>query len=273
MAARTVSYPHPVIGLRDDVEGEFPPLDAEVECDGAVVRITVRNLQVSNPTVQAYISTGAAAFMVRIHSPRTYFRRAWTTGEPALTIEIPAERLGSEVKVSHRIVATTAIQGYRPAGLHADYGDVRFALAPGDVLAEGTEASFHLDSDFDPLTGSVGSIMQVKIGEHDRGARVDYNVEKILIRIGKDDFPAYQAVKAGAPAILHSSVVLPVLVEAIAMVQKAGDGLSDLLWFQRLESMLSARGAMDGSLVDIAQQLLTNPLQRTLEEARRHIEA
>jgi hypothetical protein len=273
--AKVVSYPHPVIGLRDDVAGELAPLDADLQCDGSLVRITVKDLRVTNPTVQAYIDTGAAGFMIRVHSARTYFRWSWTTSEASLTIEVPAAKLGSQVKVAHRVVALKPIQGYRPQGLHPDYGDVRFALAPGDVLAEGAEASFDIDSDFDPLTGSVGSIMQVKQGDHSRGAKVEFNVDKITIRIGKDDYAAYQSVRAGAPAILHSVVVLPVLVEAVALVQKGGDGVhDDLLWSGRLRSMIDAKGiSLDGSLVEIAQELLANPLQRSCEEARRHLDA
>jgi hypothetical protein len=38
--------------------------------------------------------------------------------------------------------------------------------------------------------------------------------------------------------------------------------------------MIDAKGiSLDGSLVEIAQELLANPLQRSCEEARRHLDA
>jgi hypothetical protein len=116
--------------------------------------------------------------------------------------------------------------------------------------------------------------MQVRRGEQDHGASVDFQCDKITVRVGKKEFDDYEAVRAGAPAILHSALVMPVLMEAISLVQKDDGSVDGLLWFGRLRSMLQASGPdASGSLFEAAQRLLKNPLQRTCEEARRHIDA
>lgn len=277
MAARLISYPHPVLGLRDDVEGVLAVPDVEVDCDGENVKIDVRGLRVTNETIQTYVDGGIAAFAIRVHCGRTYFRRSWTTSSDSLSILIPATRVFDEVKLAYRVVAKHSIPNYRPRGLHPDYGEARFAVSAGDVLAEGEELTFWLENDFDPLAGSVGSIMQVQRGDHEHGVKVDYQADKITVRIGKEDFDAYQIVRAGAPSILHSALVLPVLVEAIQLLRKGDQEafLEGLLWSGRLKAMLAAtQGASEAaSVFEAAQALLQNPLLRTCEEARRHLDA
>ena len=274
MAAKRVSYPHPVVGLGDDVEGAVLPFEVETTSDAREVKISISGLAVSNNTLNLLIGQAMAEFVVRVHCSQTFFRSAWATTRGSLDITIPIFRLAEEVRIAVRVCARVAIPEYRPDGLNPDYGDTRFAIEAGDVLAEGDQVKVFLSSDYDPLAGKVGSIMQVRRGPFEQGIRVDFNDQKISIEVGDKDFSLYSDVRAGAPALLHSGLVFPVLVEAIGQLAPADGPVDDLLWKSRLTAMLEAKGIdlANGPLM-AAQALLQNPLRRTYEEAKRLLES
>jgi hypothetical protein len=268
---RSFSYPTPVVGWGTDVDatvGEYS-LSHALHNDELILEIT--ELSVSDPVLQGLLMSGSARWLVRLHCATTYFQRSWTTAESSLRITLPVSSVSQKVEVSVRLVATSPLAGYRPTGIHADFGPAKFTVGVGDILAVAPDMKLFIDQAYDPLKGEVSSIIRIALGTQETGpADVDFALPRILVRIPKLDWENYKLLKNNAAQILHSAIVLPVLMQAIHFVRTKHEMSQDLAWFGRLELWLEKMGNQDSlPLLDAAQSLLANPLSRTFEEGKR----
>jgi hypothetical protein len=268
-----LSFPHPVLGHNDDLEGSLSPLQVLTESHVDSVVLTIPELAVSNPTLRELIRQRLAAFAVRVQCNSTYFRETWHTHESRLLVVIPSSRLANRVEVSVRIVALVELPHYQPEGLHPDYGEAAFSINRGDVLALGATMVFMADKEFDPLAGAVNSFMRVAKGHFDAGPfMVEFDGELISISVAGLDYDNYLQLRSHAPQVLHSALVLPVLMEAIAVVRLRED-LANLKWAQHLRTMMDANEILaETSPLEAAQKILKSPFSRTCAEARKFAE-
>lgn len=266
--SQAVTFPHPVVGLGDDVAGELrcnaPQLDFGVDN----TTLSVDGFEMTNPTIAEFIRQEVAAFTVRVSCGATYYRESITSQGPSLQHILPSARLNGEVEIQVRVCARKKIDSYRPEGLHPDYGERTFVLQAGDVLALGDEFAVRADKQFDPLAADISSIMRVVCGAFDKGPfKVKFPSAQILIELSTEDYKRYGLASNTAPGVLHSALVLPVLAEAITYIR--GPSAQDdegALWYRRMKAMLEARRIDDDeSALTAAQKLLDAPFSRALE--------
>jgi hypothetical protein len=105
--------------------------------------------------------------------------------------------------------------------------------------------------------------------------QVQYGGQKILIELSKKDFDDYKRLKTtdGVSAALTMGIVLPVLVDAIYMLQKAEED-DDLRWVRSLKRRIDSVGMkLEDDPLEVAQRILELPLKRTFASARKLSEA
>ena len=108
--------------------------------------------------------------------------------------------------------------------------------------------------------------------------RVDFNGDKILIVLSKADFKDYKLLKGqeGVSAALTTTIVLPVLVEALHFWKtgEAGTEEDSLRWMRALRSRISVLELeSESDNLILAQKLLELPLRRALIASRQLAEA
>ena len=272
------SYPHPVVGNRDDVPGAAFQAAVEMSSDKENVYVDVA-AKCSSSTINQLISEGAAKHVLHVECSNTLFRRAYEFGESSRRVSIPAENLNDAVEVNVFVRALRDSSGYSVDAAHADYGRAKFQLREGDILAVGESYIFHIESSFDSLS-RIGSIMQIEEATEDGELpmRVDFNGDKIRIILSKSDFKDYKLLKAqeGLSAALTTTIVLPVLVEALHFWKsgEAGGEEDSLRWMRALRSRITSlelESESDNLL--LAQKLLELPLRRALVASRQLAEA
>jgi hypothetical protein len=272
------SYPHPVVGNRDDVPGAAFQAAVEMSSDKQNVYIDV-TANCSSSTINQLISEGAARHVLHVECSNTLFRRAYEFPEISKRISIPAENLNDSVEVNIFVRAMRDESGYSVDAAHSDYDGATFQIRQGDILAVGEGYVFHIESSFDSLS-RIGSIMQIEEATEDGDfpMRVDFNGEKIRIILSKADFKDYKLLKAqeGVAAPLTTTIVLPVLVEALHFWKagEAGPEEDSLRWMRALRGRISALelDAESDNLI-LAQKLLELPLRRALVASRQLAEA
>lgn len=272
------SYPHPVVGNRDDVPGAAFQAAVEMSSDKENVYIDVAT-KCSSSTINQLLSEGTAKIIVHVECSNTLFRRAFEFAEPSKRLAIPAENLNDAVEVNVFVRTTRNASGYSVDAAHSDYGGAKFDITEGDILAVGEGYIFHIESSFDSLS-RIGSIMQIEESNEDGELpmRVDFNGDKILVILSKADFKDYKLLKGqdGIASALTSAIVLPVLVEALHFLNSAEAGPEDdaLRWMRALRSRIAALELKSESdnLV-LAQKLLELPLRRALIASRQLAEA
>ena len=100
--------------------------------------------------------------------------------------------------------------------------------------------------------------------------KVDYNSEKIRILLCKNDFKTYSKLKTVPTLTSHltTTIVLPVLLEALHYVADDNQGLQAYKWYRNLErriEVLDLQSEQDVSAK--AQKLLDMPIRRALAAA------
>ena len=267
MKVKNVSYPHPVLGNEDDVRGSFGIKFFHKQGRDKILLRTEFDLK--NKTIASLVRDKKAFFSAEVECNSTFFRKSVTSYERELSAEIDAPRLREQVAVKFFVRATEQLPSYAPEECHEDYRGFTFEINKGDVLAVGGATSFIAEKEFDPLRPAVSSFMAIRQGSDSKGPIViDYgDPEKIIIKLSKTDWGRYQNIKGRkwmAP-VLHSSIVLPVLADAVRMVHNNDEEASETHWFKRLEKILTEKRLSMDMPLDAAQRILSEPIARGLE--------
>lgn len=265
--AHKQSYPYPILGENDDIEGLFNP-SFWVTLRPMHIQ-TEYSFRLQNETLEKLIEEKKAEFVVELECKTTFFRHTFRTASIKDKLDLQSERLREKVDVSFYICATQKIPNYRPSGLHADYGDATFTVETGDILADGGRGSFFAEKKFDPMRAPISSF--IRIGEP-RGKSgpmfVDFDEDYLLIRLSEEDHERYEEAKKHAVQSLHSILVLPALVEALRCMASPEKKVlyGENKWFIRLEAICRDQKIITEDPLDAAQKILGNPITRGLTE-------
>jgi hypothetical protein len=263
------SYPYPVVGNRDDVPGAAFQATLEMTTDKEAIYLEAA-IKCSSKTINDLIKKKDAAFVMHVECSNTLYRRVFEFHDGGYRAQIPADNVNDAVEVNVFAKASRVISGYRVDAAHSDYGDVAFDVEKGDILAVAEGQVFYLDAPFDALS-PIGSIMEIHPAHEDgdRPMQVEYAGPKIVILLSKKDFAEYKVLKSidGMSVALTTTIVLPVLIEAIRVAQT--DGNDDLRWVRALLRRIEAMGLKcEDEPLELAQKILELPVKRTFASAR-----
>lgn len=269
------SYPHPVVGNRDDVPGAAFQAAVTATSDKENFYIDIQ-IECSSASVQSLIQEQRATFVAHVECSNTLYRQAFRFTETSHRITIPGSRLFDKFEVNVLACASANVPGYIVAGAHPDYGDAAFDLSEGDIVAVADGHEFL--AEFEDALARIGSIMQVdESRDADDGImKVDWNGKRIVIILSKKDFATYSILKAVEPigSTLASMIVLPVLIQALHETKNSDSYLAGCRWHDILQRRLAKLDVLgtDFDELDVAQQLLELPIKRALASARALLE-
>ncbi|MDC0176168.1 hypothetical protein OAJ60_04445 [Planctomycetaceae bacterium] len=234
------------------------------------------SFQLEDEALRERITKGDATFAVRIECPTTYFQETVTTESDVLEHSIAETNLRGVVSIEPRVVACREMDDYAPSDAHPDYGDEQFRISRGQLLAIGDTRSIFIEKDFDPLRMPTNSLIRVqKDDDLSPGPyEVQYELdERITVSLSHQDWDAYQGIKRTVPQAILSMIAVPVLAEAVRLMFHGGDvrNYEELLWFQRLNQILTAREIPTDNPLSAVQTLLEAPLNRALVELETEI--
>lgn len=264
MSASIKSYPYPVLGNGDDVAGIFhvkPHFTLDVE----QIRIEAE-IELQNETIEKLISDHAATYVMQVDAGSTTYRRTFNSFESSFDTVINAGDLRDKVEVSFYVCAVQQIEEYDPVGTHPELAGDSTKLDAGDIVAYGGSGTFIADKSFDPLKAPVTSLMKIKKGTFTDGPMVIEYGDQIIIKLSKNDYEKYLQVRSFAPSVLHSSLVLPALVETLYEMKNNGANYSSDPWYVRIQEICRIRGIDFQEPLTAAQKLLGQPVGRSLSQ-------
>lgn len=264
------SFPHPVVGNRDDVTGAAFQMSLHVSSDRDFFYIECA-AECSSKTLRGMLKKKQAKYCIHVECSNTLYRHAFSFVDDAKRLDIPARLLHGNVELNAFIVSMVEMPNYRPDDAHPDYGKARFPISHGDVLAVGEGLSFDAEQEYDALR-RVGSIMQIVESNEDADheMKVEFNQPKIVIVLSKSDFKTYSKLKQikDLQSHLTTTIVLPVLAEALRIITADAEQYEGLRWCEILQHRTEAEGlASADDPLKVAQVLLDNPIRRALATA------
>jgi hypothetical protein len=260
------------LGNRDDVPGAAFQAALEMTADKQQVYIAA-DVKCSSSAINDLLARGDAAYVLHVECSNTMFRRAYSFIDVAHRISIPADSLNDAVEVNVFVRAMNPIPAYRIPGAHTDYGETAFDVRRGDILAVAEGLVFHIESSFDSLS-RIGSIMQIQETQKEGDMPMEFSPEgdKIVIFLSKSDFADYRLLKAheGVAGPLTTTIVLPVLIEAIRTLKDDSEGLDDgRRWVRALARRIESLNlTKETNVLIVAQKLLELPVKRALASSR-----
>ncbi|MCP5508038.1 MAG: hypothetical protein H7A37_07045 [Chlamydiales bacterium] len=260
------SYPHPVLGNKDDFPKSEFQVRTDVRTDRNKVYINVE-IACSSDSISSLIGAGKASYALHIECTSTLYRNCWRFSANKYCIEIPSIELANKVEISIFSIIDIPIKSYSFTDSHSDYNNVLFDLQEGDIIAI-SESYEALIENKDYLS-KMSSIMEVVESKHaQRGPlTVEYNSNKIQLILSKQDFSQYKRLKSNVYAcgLLSSILVLPVLVNALNLIKSSSGEFNGLRWSDNVIHRLAEfKISGDFDALDTAQKLLETPVARTL---------
>jgi hypothetical protein len=275
MKISNISFPHPVLGVADDVRGYYEP---ELGVGMARHKITLSvEHSLSNKTLQKLVSDKKVFFAVELNCPQTIYRTTYCSHNKNQTFEIDASELRNAVEVSFYVVANEDLYNYAVDGANKDYGGYKFEIGKGDILAYGGTFGFIAGKTW-ASAESIASIFDVqKSGKEDGPMSFCTSDEKIIIKLSKKDYAKYEEVSRAHQfySVLHSSMAFPALMYALAEMMEQNENSEEdesrndgCEWKQILENRinndenLKKIGWDRTKIPEIAQILLEKPVDR-----------
>jgi hypothetical protein len=276
MIIRNRSFPHPVLApFRDDVTPNEFGFAVTVSSDADNFYIDAR-FEYGNPDLIALVAKDKAVHAVHLECKRNFYREMFTFKTTSGRITLPASELVGRVEASGFIKAQVPIAAYQVVGSHADYGDARFEIRPGDILAVSNTHVFDAYVDYDPLRRLSSILNIVRSPDLEEGAmKVDTSGDRIVVTLSQMDYARYTDLKADPKLgpLLSNQVVVPALLQAVNEIRETKEEDLDLemtkRWFRSVFKKLEDLGikirSSDTSVIEAVQSVLRMPLRRSLE--------
>ncbi|MDR0485112.1 MAG: hypothetical protein LBH29_00115 [Elusimicrobiota bacterium] len=256
------NFPYPVLGNGDDIKGEFKT-KCEWSISGNLITVNCQ-FETTNEYISELIKNKNAKYCAEFICSNTYYRNLKTSEDGVIEFSEQAASLKGRVDIYFYICSAKELDNYYPVGTHCDFGEEPFRINTGDILAIGGRAFFIADKSFDPYTAPINSFVKLKYSNKIRTMSVDYEKESIIIELPQEDYEKYQAIKNESSEFVISTVVLPVLIDAICEICKENSAYSDCLWYAKLRQICSERKIKTDNPLKAAQEILGNPIRKIL---------
>lgn len=265
-------YPHPVLGIGDDVTGSIE-VELRVSSSGKEIEIAP-SFKIVNEALQNLIEKKQAMFVSHLYCRGTMYRDVFKSEKNINdAIKIISHKLNGEVEIDFFICANESIASYSSKEFNTDYSGYSFSVDKGDILAYAGKGKFFANKSPEELK-SISALMNIdSTGKSNHAMFNDYAGDKITIMLCKEDYENYQIVKRSVlwVNILLSCIVLPALTEALHYIstEEAND-YSDKRWHIVLSDIKEK--SKDNSEMEMAQSILDQPNNRSFTTIKQLIE-
>lgn len=206
-----------------------------------------------SPGIAPYISKGVAKMFLDVYSKETLFRTLVSLDELEGTIEFqPGEVLGL-LEVQSLIIATKKIQEYTPKGINSEYGDNKFEIEAGSVLAIGEKVVLPVSFKRVKLESIIRVQKSDDIDQDSYSINLESNI--ITILMGSSYHALWDIMRSdySVKPYLYLSVYKDTFVEALSLLHKSED-VEEYEWAQALIAKCAMNGIEIKDLIDFPAQ-------------------
>lgn len=263
-------FPHPVLtDFTDDISGDLSFNEVIIDNEDCYsIEITY---SLDNHIINDYLSENRAAIICEVNCPGTVYRDSFWSKGNKISFSLDKEQVRGRVEFSSYLVARQEINGYSNPNSHTDYVGFSFDLEPGDVLAYFGDFSFNAEINYKKLK-AVSSFLKIERRSDIEIADFDIDDDRIIIKLPVIDYDIYTkqpiAKNEDFAPVFHASLVFSALLYALQNIEKH----EDKMWAQVVKTRLEedefeglTLDSESGDLIQIAQILLGNPINRLLK--------
>lgn len=235
MRNKAIEYPHPVLNeyAKDFTNSNFSINIISHGDDGSNISLEIEHA-LNCEGISHLLESGKAKIILRVTCYRTSFRQTFDMNIDKNTlISIPKRNVTDTLDIQAMIIATSACNDYKLSEFNSNYfGNETFSLRKGDVIANEPGMKIKLSS---ILEKNIAGIVIVTTSPTISKIKVNYaSLEEtdpalsnyIVIILPDNEYKTYAKLRTkkylrkGIDRFLQSSLILPVITEAIAKLRK-----------------------------------------------------
>lgn len=284
-------FPYPVLcSDNDDYEGSFFKAKCDLKEELSDIILDFQLSLESNEELEWLIRDGYAEYVVHMECSYTGFRTIIKKSGNQFTYRIPKSKVNVEIEIVCAIVASEKIVSFESKHLNEDYADEDISFARGAILAYYNLPKIYVTKNYEELASDNAFftiIKRVKTDNQEINPVIyDINSAKIKIMVDEEIYDEYAKyhINPNMEALMSSLLVMPAIMYMVETVREEGIGNLDkykpLYWYQKISKACKLQGQdfyrdyLDTNMtcIEIAQQLLQNPINRAFDGLAKVIE-
>jgi hypothetical protein len=269
-SSRNISWPHPVLGNSDDIDGAFK-VDISCKIESEKLYVKSESIEVSNEYFQKLIHEGNAAFIFKMTCNSTLWMRQF---KGKLDEAIDCSLLSKRVDIEILIVAMQDIGNYGHSSFHEDtkLGENRgiFNVESGSVIGDAGSISINLDEEF---RRGLSGIIQFEEVSSEEPISIDVEDTKILVKYPNDPssqniITTFTSGKRQFVNVFLNLFIVPAFTEAFSyLIEAQREGKYEEIidswdWARFIHENISAPISGQQNALELAQLFLQEVIQR-----------
>jgi len=258
MSNLSKTFFHPVLreSTRDFVDGSVfkVNLDARLNESKNEENLCIDyKVNLTSSGMEKHLADGSAKVFLDLYSKETITRILSPLAKEQGTIEFNPGQLLGTLEVQAFVIATKRIKDYCPAGLNEEYGDIKFDVAPGSVLAIGEKILLPLS--FKRI--KLESLIRVQLSKDLDPDVYELNLDSdfITILMGEQFHALWDIMRSDSAVkpYLALSIYKDTFVEALSLIHKSEEA-EEFSWAQALISRCEKSDIKLDELTNFASQ-------------------
>jgi hypothetical protein len=252
------TYFHPVLreSTHDFVDGSFFSVDlkARLNQDKNSENLCIDyKIDLTSPGIRAQLTDGSAQVFLDLYSKETITRILSPLVDEEGSIEFKAGQLLGVLEVQAAVIATQTIKSYSPAGINKEYGDLKFKVSPGSILAIGEKILLPLS--FKRI--KLESLIRVQLSKDLDPDVYELNLDSdfITILMGESFHALWDIMRSdfAVKPYLALSIYKDTFVEALSLIYKTEEA-EEFSWAQALIARCENSGIKLEELTNFSSQ-------------------
>lgn len=262
------SYPHPVLGLGDDVQGEFSiSMNVSRASSERQVKLSDITTNISNDYFEQLLKGHKIQVAVVLYCSATM--TSWTFVNPGESILLDENEVATKLELNAYLLASEDIDEYFDETFNEKFEETLFSVHKGQIVGQTGKLNIPIEKEDEKL--GVGNIFKFSPLEEEEPMSIDLTQDKIYINYPVDDKgnhpPRYLFEKH--PWTGYNLYILPALAQALKEMDENADEVKDKEWFLVIDNILPEDLRVNDPFVD-AQLLLKEseglPIHRAVKE-------
>lgn len=254
MFSEGFSFPHPVLGISDDVHGSFSfKIDLERNNSNRTLGFKNASIEVNNLYYEHLIGEKICEYILKIYCSSTF--KTWIIRDPVSPFEIPESDIANKIDLVLMIVATKLIERYQHESFNGQYGGEIFKVGIHEIVGISGKITLPIEKEDEKL--GLGSIFKFYHHESSKPLYFEFAHDKIHINYPVtelDEHPPQICFKK-YPWTSFSVYIIPALAEALRLIGEHPEEYCDFEWFTVIDNLYPI-DERTGEYFHDAQQLL-----------------
>ncbi len=236
MFADSFSFPHPVLGLNDDIQGEFT-ISIKVERNVQERKLRFYNFEylIDNKYINELINKNKAGILIKIYCSSTFL--TWTILDPQKNFELDENDLFNKIEINVFIVTKERIENYSHSSFNPQFEGFNFSLNENEIIGLTGKTTMGIEKTDEKL--GLGNIFKFFSHDTEKPIEFSYNHDKIHIIYPKEgeNHPPNALFKSH-PWAAYNIFIVPALQGAFQFAQDEPSDAEGLEWYTLLTNII-----------------------------------